>query len=159
VARSDLPRQPYAADVALQELRRAGKAARNQWLGGSRHEETVRHTRTPIASHEKPVPVQGSAIGQNLASGIARECCRGRAIWRLHEMNLSHITLSSAESRLLAKQNAGCRSWESSSGIAVDVQQRLNCALPVAFFESSGFFRSQSLHGISADDQLIHLRV
>lgn len=30
----------------------------------------------------------------------------------------------------LQKQNAGCRSWESSSGIAVDVQQRLNCALP-----------------------------
>jgi hypothetical protein len=28
------------------------------------------------------------------------------------------------------KQNAGCRSCESSSGIAVDVQQRLNCALP-----------------------------
>ncbi len=33
---------------------------------------------------------------------------------------------------------------ESSSGIAVDVQQRLNCALP-SFSLSSGFFRSQSL--------------
>ena len=31
---------------------------------------------------------------------------------------------------VIAKQNAGCRSCESSSGIAVDVQQRLNCALP-----------------------------
>src|SRR5207248_2319978 len=28
------------------------------------------------------------------------------------------------------KENAGCRPCESSSGIAVDVQQRLNCALP-----------------------------
>src|SRR6476620_11672310 len=36
---------------------------------------------------------------------------------------------------LCYKQNAGCRSCESSSGIAVDVQQRLNCALPSHFFE------------------------
>ena len=34
------------------------------------------------------------------------------------------------ESYIDCKQNAGCRSCESSSGIAVDVQQRLNCALP-----------------------------
>src|SRR5439155_10093397 len=55
-------------------------------------------------------------------------------------------------------KNAGCRPCKSSSGIAVDVQQRLNCALP-SFSLSSGFFRFQSLHGISADDQLIHPRI
>jgi hypothetical protein len=46
------------------------------------------------------------------------------------------------------KQNAGCRSCESSSGIAVDVQQRLNCALS-SFSLSPGFFRFQGLNGIA----------
>ena len=40
-----------------------------------------------------------------------------------------------------AKQNAGCRSCESSSGIAVDVQQRLNCALP-SFYSLKLWFLS-----------------
>src|SRR5437899_6739858 len=53
------------------------------------------------------------------------------------------------------KENAGCRSYESSSGILVNVQQRLNCALSVVSL-SSGFFRFQSLHGVSVSDQLIH---
>jgi hypothetical protein len=55
--------------------------------------------------------------------------------------------------RLTEKQNAGCRSCESSSGIAVDVQQRLNCALPSFVLWSSGFFRFQSLHGVSKNYQ------
>jgi hypothetical protein len=38
----------------------------------------------------------------------------------------------------------------SSSGI-VDVQQKLNCALPSSLSLSSGFFRFQSLNGMCAD--------
>jgi len=45
------------------------------------------------------------------------------------------------------------------TAFVVDVQQRLNCALPSRVSLGSGFFRFQSLHGISAsDDQLIHPR-
>src|SRR5438552_11904742 len=63
-------------------------------------------------------------------SGICGGAC---AIRRLHELNSSAgagtCRVTSGEG-ITTKQNAGCRSWESSSGIAVDVQQRLNCALP-----------------------------
>ena len=41
-------------------------------------------------------------------------------------------------------------SYDSSSGIAVDVQQRLNCALSVVSL-SLDFFRYRGLHGMSAD--------
>ena len=45
---------------------------------------------------------------------------------------------------------------QSSSGIVDVQQQKLNCALPSFVSLSSGFFRFQSLHGMSGSDQLIH---
>jgi hypothetical protein len=71
-----------------------------------------------------------------------------RALSLSYELELHYLWLSNVAKRSLVcvaafewadttfrgsfdyKQNAGCRSCESSSGIAVDVQQRLNCALP-----------------------------
>src|SRR5438477_9759417 len=58
--------------------------------------------------------------------------------------------------KLTAKQNAGCRSCESSSGIAVDVQQRLNCALPSFSLSSDSLSRFEVFTACPGSDQLIH---
>src|SRR6267142_3481779 len=54
------------------------------------------------------------------------------------------------------KKNAGCRSCESSSGIAVDVQQRLNCALPSFSLSSDSLSRFEVFTACPGSDQLIH---
>src|SRR6266480_4269736 len=54
------------------------------------------------------------------------------------------------------KQNAGCRSCESSSGIAVDVQQRLNCALPSFSLSSDSLSRFEVFTACPGSDRLIH---
>ena len=47
-------------------------------------------------------------------------------------------------------------SYDSSSGIAVDVQQRLNCALPSFSLSFEALSRSKVFTAYPTDDQLIH---
>ena len=71
--------------------------------------------------------------------------------WKhFHARNNRVIWQEGYLSPLNPKENAGCRSCDSSSGILVDVQQRLNCALSVVS-SSLDFFRCRGLNGISAD--------
>src|SRR5437773_8413452 len=89
-------------------------------------------------------------------SGICGGAC---AIRRLHELNSSAgagtCRVTSGEG-ITPKQNAGCRSCESSSGIAVDVQQRLNCALPSFSLSSDSLSRFEVFTACPGSDQLIH---
>src|SRR6266496_4880387 len=88
--------------------------------------------------HKSRLSVDASA--KAVVASLCRGCPTARTLWL----------------QLTPKQNAGCRSCESSSGIAVDVQQRLNCALPSFSLSSDSLSRFEVFTACPGSDQLIH---